>query len=269
MASSKIFVAGFALSTFTGSCANMNCGAGVPLCGTLTLQTGLGNGVYKSQNSVVHGLWPEVGSYGTSKCIKPKSSAAPTKVYECYDTPGSTQTHALWFENHEWSKHGTCAGVENVDDFFGQVCALSKAPVAALEAAKTADSTFAAMGDMMKQKGYPVWNLDSQNDQVELSACAGSDGKWVLSAVADMPSKCGGSSPGPSPAPAPGPSPAPVPGPSPPPPPPAPAPPAQGSCKAGIKGPACKGDADCKSMDGCVRCAHSGFCTDLPIFVVV
>jgi len=265
MASSKVLVvASFALSSYTGSCANMNCGAGVPLCGVLTLQTGLGNGVYHHQNSGVHGLWPETSQYGTSECIKAKKPAAPTKVYECYDTPGSTQTHGLEFENHEWSKHGMCAGVESADDFFTQVCALSKEPVAALEAAKAAGANFAAMGTVMKQKGYPVWNVDSQYDQFLLSVCAGNDGRWKLSTVADMPSKCGGSSPGPSPAPQP-----PSPGPSPAPQPPAPAPPANASCKAGKKGPMCKADADCKGLDGCVRCAHSGFCTNIPLTVVV
>ena len=28
-------------------------------------------------------------------------------------------------------------------------------------------------------------------------------------------------------------------------------------------------DADCKNVAGCVRCAHSGYCTDQPISVVV
>jgi len=239
----------------------MNCGEGVPLCGTLTLQSGLGNGVYKSSTPLVHGLWPETSSYGTSKCIKPKNPTGPVKVYDCYDTPDSSHTHALQFESHEWSKHGTCAGVTDVNDFFGQVCALSKDPVAAMAVVKTAGHNLDAMVRVLKAKGYPVWAVDQMNKQAELSACAGTDGRWMLSAVADMPKNCGGASPGPSPAPPAPPSPAP----------PSPAPPApsQGSCKPDLKGPKCMKDDDCKSCDGCVRCANSGYCTAQPLFQTV
>ena len=44
----------------------MVCGDGVALCGVLTLQTGLGEGVYSHPTPSVHGLWPEVAPYGTS-----------------------------------------------------------------------------------------------------------------------------------------------------------------------------------------------------------
>ena len=37
----------------------MDCGDSVPLCGTLTLETGLGPGAYRHGNVSVHGLWPE------------------------------------------------------------------------------------------------------------------------------------------------------------------------------------------------------------------
>ena len=36
----------------------MDCGDSVPLCGTLTLETGLGPGAYGHGNVSVHGLWP-------------------------------------------------------------------------------------------------------------------------------------------------------------------------------------------------------------------
>merc|ERR1712232_1431902 len=153
--------------------------------------------------------------------------------------------------NHEWTKHGRCAGVEDADDFFTQVCSLSKDPLGVLEKAKEAGKGFQDMSGALRDAGFPVWQLDQEYDQVLLSACAKSDGRWTLAAVSEMPSKCGGSSPGPSPSP-----------PSPPSPP-APSPQA-GSCQPGQKGPKCSDD-DCASLHGCVRCAHSGFCTDQPL----
>ena len=30
-------------------------------------------------------------------------------------------------------------------------------------------------------------------------------------------------------------------------------------------GPPCSSDADCKGVPDCVRCAHSGYCTDQPL----
>ena len=38
--------------------------------------------------------------------------------------------------------------------------------------------------------GFPVFNIDESNSQVEISACASDDGKWILSAVDEMPKKC-------------------------------------------------------------------------------
>eukprot|EP00408_Alexandrium_pacificum_P040849 CAMPEP_0171260660 /NCGR_PEP_ID=MMETSP0790-20130122/55570_1 /TAXON_ID=2925 /ORGANISM="Alexandrium catenella, Strain OF101" /LENGTH=68 /DNA_ID=CAMNT_0011728997 /DNA_START=66 /DNA_END=269 /DNA_ORIENTATION=+ len=37
----------------------MDCGSGVALCGTLTLETGRGPGEYHHEYAHVHGLWPE------------------------------------------------------------------------------------------------------------------------------------------------------------------------------------------------------------------
>lgn len=222
----------------------MDCGLGVPLCGTLALQSGLGKGVYHHKMASVHGLWPETGDYGTSKCTSPLNSTGPSKIYDCYSIEGGGDDHTLWFENHEWTKHGVCAGVKDVDDFFSQVCALAKSPVEVLEIARKAGEGFDTMAEALKSNGYPVWSVDEMHDQVMLSACAGSDGRWVLSTLQDMPSKCGGPSPSPGP---PGPAPQP------------------GSCSPGRKGPPCSGDSTCSGLDGCIRCAHSGYCTSVPI----
>lgn len=228
--------------------SEMGCGSNVPLCGTLTLESGLGQGVYHSKEARVHGLWPETGSYGTSKCITPQDQSATSKIYSCYADKDDSEEQILWFENHEWTTHGRCAGVKDVDDFFGQVCGLSKDPLGALESAKKAGKDLESMADVLKEQGYPVWSLDEREDQILLSACAGYDGRWILANVNEMPSKCGGSSPSPSPSPQPSPG---------------------GSCFPGKKGPVCSSDADCSTLDGCVRCAHSGYCTDQALAVLV
>ena len=46
-----------------------------PLCGVVTLETGLGGGKYQHDQPVVHGLWPQVGKYGSSSCTALEMSA--------------------------------------------------------------------------------------------------------------------------------------------------------------------------------------------------
>jgi len=46
--------------------------------------------------------------------------------------------------------------------------------------------------------------------------------------------------------------------------PPSPPSPPTNKCVDGQHGPACKSDSDCTSITGCVRCAKSGFCTNVP-----
>ena len=215
----------------------MDCGASVPLCGTLTLETGLGPGAYHHDDVAVHGLWPETGSYGTSQCIQPSGSPDdPSTVYSCYDD--ESRGDAITFETHEWDKHGKCAGVRDVDDFFGQVCALAKAPLATMAAQRAAGSSLSDTAAALTSAGFPVWDTDAQNAQVLLSVCAGDDGKWIFAEQSQMPSLCKGKTPGPAPSPP--------------------------SCVPGVHGPACDTDADCAGKPNCVRCAHSGFCTDEP-----
>ena len=115
----------------------MDCGD-ASLCGVLTLETGLGSGPYHHDFVSVHGLWPEVGAYGTSACIPPAASFAdPRTVYSCYDHhhPGGGDSSGggssgnsmgpLTFETHEWEKHGTCAGVQDATDFSSRSCVRS------------------------------------------------------------------------------------------------------------------------------------------------
>ena len=63
----------------------MDCGSGVSLCGVLALEMGTGDGYYKHPSAAVHGLWPQVPPYGTSKCMHPtQSSADPNSLVSCY-----------------------------------------------------------------------------------------------------------------------------------------------------------------------------------------
>jgi len=170
----------------------MDCGSGVALCGILTLETGRGPGAYHHEYAHVHGLWPEVGHYGTSKCIHPRSSADPTQVYSCYQTNSRSEDDLLDFERHEWDKHGACAGAKDANDYFTQVCGLGDAPTKIMEKSKEAGQDLNGIADDLKKAGYPVWHVDDIDRQVLLSACAGGDGRWVLAEVDDFPSRCGG-----------------------------------------------------------------------------
>ena len=124
--------------------AAMSCGDGVAVCGVLTIMTGLSGGVqnmsggavYGHPGPIVHGLWPQVPPYGKSKCVAPSRRANATDVFPCYrcargdvncsSTPGHSP---LQFEDHEWSKHGVCAGVRDSTDYFTQVCRLAARPL--------------------------------------------------------------------------------------------------------------------------------------------
>lgn len=170
----------------------MDCGDGVPLCGVVTLETGLGPARYQHDAPVVHGLWPEVGQFGSSKCIAPSGSdAPPTTVFPCYAQKGEDPSQLLTFEQHEWGKHGKCAGVRDAADFFGQICELSAAPLRAMASARASSSDLQTIASAVASAGFPVFDTDGQNSQVELSACAGADGKWAFAAVKDMGSVCG------------------------------------------------------------------------------
>ena len=170
----------------------MDC-KGAPLCGVLVLETGLGSGNYHHDAVAVHGLWPETGSYGSSQCIKPSSSRMdPSKVYSCYEQDGQSKDDLISFETHEWEKHGSCAGVEDAEDFFSQVCGLAREPLQQMAQTKSSGTTdLDEYAKDLRGAGYPVFATDSGNSQVELSCCAGSDGQWVLANTSDFGSKCG------------------------------------------------------------------------------
>merc|ERR1719217_373520 len=122
----------------------------------------MGSGNYKHKAASVHGIWPASGQYGNSQCIKPQNAADATTVPSCYqnDEAKSDPQHALEFVNHEWDKHGRCAGAKDVTDFFNTVCSLSADPVAAMEKKKEAGATFSDMVSVIKQAGYPIFSVD-------------------------------------------------------------------------------------------------------------
>jgi len=165
--------------------ADMNCGSGVSLCGVLVLESGYGEGNYKHSTPVLHGLWPQTSPYGNSECIAPRDSSDPVKALKCYDD--------LSFQQHEWGKHGVCAGVVDAADFFGQICALASAPLKVMAKVKSHGGSLSAMETAVTNAGYPVYQDDSTDSQIYLSACAGSNGQWKIAAVRDFPSVCSGS----------------------------------------------------------------------------
>lgn len=169
----------------------MTCGPTVKLCGILTLESGYGPGAYNHPLPGVHGLWPENGEYGTSQCIAPVSTADPVKVYSCYNDTSQTDDSNLSFEIHEWEKHGVCAGVKNSDDYFTQICALAAAPINIMTKVKNQGGDLDAMAKAVTREGYEIYEVDTTDSQLELSACAPSTGKWVLSAMADFAKNCG------------------------------------------------------------------------------
>jgi len=226
----------------------MDCGAGVALCGVLVLQTGYGPDHYSHDTPGVHGLWPETGSYGTSQCVTVGDDAQPEAVSYCYVEEGD-----LGFQQHEWGKHGVCSGTKNNDDYFSQLCALAQPPLAVMTEARAAGGDLGAINSTVIEAGFPVFDVDPVDSQLYFSACAGNDGIWKLSDVKDMPTVCPWSGPIPTPAPSPSPS---------------PSPPAT-TCLPSLRGPACTSDADCEGITDCVRCAHSGFCTEVPLATLV
>ena len=110
------------------------------------------------------------------------SSAQPKQLISCYDDLG--------FEQHEWGKHGVCAGVKDAKDFFTQVCALSAAPLSVMAATVAAGGDVARAAADLKAAGYALFGTDAKNSQVELSACADASGTWHLAAISDFDATC-------------------------------------------------------------------------------
>eukprot|EP00930_Biecheleria_cincta_P068756 TRINITY_DN5657_c0_g1_i1.p1 TRINITY_DN5657_c0_g1~~TRINITY_DN5657_c0_g1_i1.p1 ORF type:complete len:555 (+),score=92.27 TRINITY_DN5657_c0_g1_i1:61-1725(+) len=159
------------------------------LCGTLALETGLGSGNYKSDKPIAHGLWPGEQPYSDSLCVAPKSWSKMSSLPKCMDP-------SWGFINHEWTKHGQCAGVENEEDYFSQICSLSAAPLALMaeELRKPGGEDLEKVAWALQQAGYPISKLNTKSKEVYLSACAakGPNGyTWKLAAEDDFQEVCG------------------------------------------------------------------------------
>jgi len=231
---------------------SFSCGGS--LCGFLVLETGQGTGFYKHDDPTVHGLWPQVSPYGDSSCIKPRSSEPnPTGwVPSCYQGGSYSKDpdHQASFVLHEWTRHGACAGSVSEDNYFQQICDLAASPIAIMASDIAKGGDVHSSASALQAAGYPVAEINPMGQgQVMLSACGAADSNgtysWKLAPVGKFGELCG-SAPSP-PAPAPGPSPSPA-----------------SSCVPSKHGPHCTSDADCQGVSGCIRCAHSGFCTADP-----
>jgi hypothetical protein len=161
----------------------MSCG-GAPYCGVLTLETGDGDGNYAHEYPQLHGLWPQVGNYGDSECVSPAGDKGTNvKQYmDCYTDPE--------FAQHEWEAHGFCAASEP-RSFFTQACNLARGPVNTMKQMKANGDSLDDMAAALEKDGYEVVTVDKSESQLELSCCAGSDGKWKLARTRDFAKTCG------------------------------------------------------------------------------
>lgn len=231
----------------------MDCGS-AKVCGVLALETGYGPRYYHHDAPTVHGLWPQVPPYGNSPCLPP-ASRKPRRpgLPACYNSPSINPDHQEWFVEHEWTKHGTCAGAASEDDFFAQICTLASAPLGVMANVKAAGGDLDAIAHAVSAAGFPIHSVDTSDSQLLLSACGvpGAHGTvtWKLAPVAQFDTACGFASAASTPR---TPTPAPA--------------PAAGAvvCVLNVKGPPCASNADCASLGGCLRCARSGFCTATP-----
>jgi len=174
----------------------MDCGPGVTLCGVLAVMTGLGSGVqnvtggavYGHPYPMVHGLWPEVAPYGNSQCVQPQDPLSePSKVVGCYQCytgdPNCTTDHQVLFQEHEWHKHGSCAGAKDADTFLQTVCDIALAPLKLLyQARQSGVRDLGGFERVLKRNGpqYEVFASNETTSQLMLSACADEGGHWVL-----------------------------------------------------------------------------------------
>lgn len=222
----------------------MSCG-GAHMCGVLSLESGMGEGFYQHNAPVAHGLWPQTEPFGVSPCISPASTRPRMPgLPDCFDYASPDPDHVRWFVEHEWGKHGVCAGVASEDDYFAQICELSAAPLAVMAVARAAGSGFKDVAKALKTAGYPVYWIDVDNGEVALSACAvrdhhGAGYLWKLAPVALFPKVCGRRTKSNASA-------------------------TEPECLPSVRGPACKMHSDCRALRGCLRCTHAGFCTSRP-----
>jgi len=182
IASVAMFLSAASAANISLRGSSMDCGS-APYCGVLTLETGDGDGNYEHEYPQLHGLWPQVPDYGNSECVSPAgdSSIDIEQYMDCYTDAD--------FAQHEWEAHGVCAA-STPDSFFTQACNLASAPVATMTTMKANGDSLDDMAAALTKDGYDVVFIDYSESQLELACCAGSDGKWKMSAVSDFSNDC-------------------------------------------------------------------------------
>ena len=241
-------------------------------------------GAYMAGHLTLHGLWPQYaaarsGSTYPFNCSSSEKfdPAALDKVRggraalieywpNVKSSPSDWQSYE-GFWTHEWDKHGTCTGMSQRDYFEAALEQLQKLGTPAVITDNVGKAAVPKAKIQAAYGGSKRVSLGCGGGQY-LSAVATC---WALDKASHLPAEqidcppsviaedtCKGpavtiSAFGP-----PGP-----PGPPPPPPGPPP-PPAAGQCVTGKHGPPCKSNADCAHVPHCLRCAHSGFCTNVP-----
>ena len=225
----------------------------------------------------LHGLWPS--RVGSDECSYPCTctnerfdegaiSSIMEDMKEYWPSLEGSGNEGFW--SHEWGKHGTCAEVSSSSgskqlDYFSLALnwlkktnvsvALEKAgivPGASYDASAIQDALYTANG-VKGLLGCKSGNsLDSVSFCLDPTASRLVDCDESVAQGGGSVSSCRSSSKiyfsdasGGAPT----------------------APPSPGGdkCSRGKRGPACRQDADCSSVSGCIRCAHSGYCTDVPL----
>lgn len=164
----------------------MSCPPGL-ICGVMALETGLGDGNYKSDRPLLHGLWPQNDpAYGSSLCIAPTSQAKMSKLPSCMDP-------SWGFINHEWKKHGQCAGAENEADYFEQACSLAQPLLQLMADDLKSGGDLESVARALQDAGHPVRRLDSKHSQVYIPVCAGKGPngfEWKIAVEDDFAQVC-------------------------------------------------------------------------------
>ena len=159
----------------------MSCNKSGDLYGVLVLCNGLGNGMYKNREPFVHGLWPAVKEYGNSKCISPKNNYINNYINNKKFVKASPCFSNRYLAKHEFKKHGVCAGVKDEEDYFNQVCSLSKKPLELMKNIRQRGIIdINEYADIFEKNGYHVWYANPNTSEIELSAYSNSNSRWIL-----------------------------------------------------------------------------------------
>ena len=225
--------------------------------------------------TTMHGMWPSrTGSDESSyPCTCTTETFDPSKFPAALSADMSKYWLSLEgpntpFWTHEWTKHGTCADLPTQAGFFNTTLAWRKL-IDAVTVLKDAgitpgDKYEATKIDAAFTSAIGVTALlgcgkGGDNSVQTFSFCIDHDAQKLVECDASVKSGAGGvvscdrsqdilfsdgSSPGPSPGPSPTPS--------------------GDQCVPSAHGPKCSTDSDCTSYPHCVRCAHTGYCTESP-----